>query len=75
MIMKLLVTVQSKNGERPSDPMLIDANGSDFCLLVDNFLRTGDNVLIFQSVSEYKAAPSGDCPCVDYPCVGCDKKE
>ena len=51
--MKLLVTVQPKTGEKPSDPLLIDANGSDFCRLVDDFLRTGDKVLIFQSVTEY----------------------
>lgn len=70
MIMKLLVTVQPKNGEKPSDPMLVDANGSDLCRLADDFLRTGDKVLIFQSVTEYKATPCGD-----YPYVECDKKE
>lgn len=75
MIMKLLMTVQPKNGEKPSDPMLIDANESDLRLLADDFLCTGDKILIFQSVTEYKAAPRGDCPCVDYPYVGCDKKE
>lgn len=56
-IMKLLMTVQPKNGEKPSDPMLIDTNESDLCCLADNFLRAGDKVLIFQPVSEYKAAP------------------
>lgn len=70
MIMKLLVTVQSKNCEKPSIPMLVDANGSDLCQLVGDFLRTGDKVLIFQSITEYKAAPCGD-----YPYVECDKKE
>ena len=70
MIMKLLMTVQPKNGEKPSDPMLIDANESDLCRLAGDFLRTGDKVLIFQSVTEYKATP-----CSDYPCVECDKKE
>ena len=70
MIMKLLVTVQPKNGEKPSNPMLVDANGSDLCCLVGDFLRTGDKVLIFQSVAEYKPALCGD-----YPFVECDKKE
>ena len=68
--MKLLMTVQPKNGEKPSDPMLIDANESDLCRLAGDFLRTGDKVLIFQSVAEYKPAPCGD-----YPYVECDKKE
>lgn len=70
MIMKLLMTVQPKNGEKPSDPMLIDANESDLCRLAGDFLLAGDKVLIFQSVTEYKAALRGDCPCVE-----CDKKE
>lgn len=60
-IMKLLMTVQPKNGEKPSDPMLIDTNESDLCCLADDFLRAGDKVLIFQPVTEYKAAPCGDC--------------
>lgn len=60
-IMKLLMTVQPKNGEKPSDPMLIDTNESDLCCLADTFLRAGDKVLIFQPVTEYKAAPCGDC--------------
>lgn len=64
-IMKLLMTVQPKNGEKPSDPMLIDTNESDLCCLADDFLRAGDKVLIFQPVTEYKAAP----------CEECDKKE
>lgn len=59
--MKLLMTVQPKNGEKPSDPMLIDTNESDLCCLADYFLRAGDKVLIFQSVIEYKAGP-----CVNY---------
>lgn len=70
MIMKLLMTVQPKTGEKPSDPMLIDSNEVDLCRLAGDFLRTGDKVLIFQSVAEYKAAPCGD-----YPYVECDKKE
>lgn len=72
--MKLLMTVQPKNGEKPSDPMLIDANESDLCRLAGDFLRTGDKVLIFQSVTEYKAAPRGECDNVT-PCVECYKKE
>lgn len=63
--MKLLMTVQPKNGEKPSDPMLIDTNESDLCCLADNFLRAGDKVLIFQPVTEYK---------VD-PCVVCGEKD
>lgn len=59
--MKLLMTVQPKNGEKPSDPMLIDTNESDLCCLADDFLRAGDKVLIFQSVTEYKADPCGAC--------------
>lgn len=68
--MKLLMTVQPKSGEKPSDPMLIDANEIDLSRLAGDFLRTGDKVLIFQSVTEYKSVPCGD-----YPCVECDKKE
>ena len=59
--MKLLMTVQPKNGEKPSDPMLIDTNESNLCRLADDFLRAGDKVLIFQSVVEYKADSCGDC--------------
>lgn len=55
--MKLLMTVQPKNGEKPSDPMLVDVNEIDLHCLADSFLRSGDKVLIFQSVAEYKAAP------------------
>ena len=57
MIMKLLMIVQPKNGEKPSDPMLIDTNDTDLCCLVDDFLRAGDKVLVFQPVTEYHAAP------------------
>lgn len=64
-IMKLLMTVHPKNGEKPSDPMLIDTNESDLCCLADDFLRAGDKVLIFQPVTEYKAGP----------CVNCNKEE
>ena len=56
-IMKLLMTVQPKNGEKPSEPMLIDTDESSLCCLADDFLRAGDKVLIFQPVSEYHAAP------------------
>lgn len=60
-IMKLLMTVQPKNGEKPSDPVIVDADKvSLFCLAVD-FLRTSDKVLIFQPVAEYTAGPCGDC--------------
>lgn len=59
--MKLLMTVQPKNGEKPSDPMLIDTNESSLCSLADDFLRAGDNVLIFQPVTEYKVAACRNC--------------
>lgn len=59
--MKLLMTVQPKNGEKPSTPMLIDTNESDLFSLADNFLRAGDKVLIFQPVTEYKADSCRDC--------------
>ena len=59
--MKLLMTVQPKNGEKPSDPMLIDTNEIDLCCLADAFLRVGDKVLIFQPVTEYKVDPCGNC--------------
>lgn len=74
MIMKLLMTVQPKTGEKPSDPMLIDTNESDLFCLADDFLLAGDRVLIFQPVIEYKAAPRGECDNVA-PCVECYKKE
>lgn len=59
--MKLLMTVQPKNGEKPSGPMLIDTDDFDLCFLADKLLRAGDNVLIFQPILEYHAAPCGDC--------------
>ena len=59
-IMKLLMTVQPKNGEKPSDPMLIDTNEISLSYLADDFLRAGDKVLIFQPVSEYHVHPCGD---------------
>lgn len=59
--MKLLMTVQPKNGEKPSDPMLIDTSESSLFSLADDFLRAGDKVLIFQPVTEYKVAACGNC--------------
>lgn len=59
--MKLLMTVQPKNGEKPSDPVLIDTNDIDLCHLADEFLRAGNKILIFHSVTEYKAAPCKYC--------------
>lgn len=64
-IMKLLMTVQPKNGEKPSDPVIIDTDKNSLYYLADDFLRDGDKVLIFQPVAEYTAAP----------CEYCDKKE
>lgn len=63
--MKLLMTVQPKNGEKPFEPLLVDTNGVDLCFLADYFLQGGDKVLIFQSVAEYEVVP----------CEDCDKKE
>lgn len=59
--MKLLMTVQPKNGEKPSDPMLIDTNEHDLCCLAGDFLCSGDKVLIFQPVVEYKVTPCRTC--------------
>ena len=60
-IMKLLMTVQPKSGEKPSEPVIVDTDKNSLCCLADDFLRAGDKVLIFQPVSEYYAAPCGDC--------------
>lgn len=60
-IMKLLMTVQPKNGEKPSAPMLIDSDKHSLCCLADYFLRAGDKVLIFQPVVEYTADSCGEC--------------
>lgn len=54
-IMKLLMTVQPKNGEKPSDPVIVDADKTSLCCLADELLLNGDKVLIFQPVSEYHA--------------------
>ena len=59
--MKLLMTVQPKNGEKPSEPMLIDTDETSLCCLADDLLCDGDKVLIFQPVSEYHSAPDVDC--------------
>lgn len=60
-IMKLLMTVQPKNGEKPSAPMIIDTDKNSLCCLADDFLRSDDKVLIFQPVAEYHASFCGDC--------------
>lgn len=59
--MKLLMTVQPKNGEKPSEPMIVDTDKNSLCCLADDFLHSGDKVLIFQPVVEYTADPCGDC--------------
>lgn len=61
--MKLLMTVQPKNGEKPADPVLIDTAHSELCCLADDFLRAGDKVLIFQAVEEYIPESCGDIAC------------
>lgn len=55
IIMKLLMTVQPKNGEKPSDPVIVDTDKTSLCCLADELLLNGDKVLIFQPVSEYHA--------------------
>jgi len=59
--MKLLMTVQPKNGEKPSEPVIVDTDKNSLYCLADDFLRTGDKILIFQPVTEYHASPCGDC--------------
>lgn len=63
--MKLLMTVQPKNGEKPSEPVIVDTDKISLCYLAEHFLHAGDKVLIFQSISEYH---------VD-SCLDIDKKE
>lgn len=60
-IMKLLMTVQPKNGEKPSEPVIVDTNRNSLYYLANNFLCDGDKVLIFQPVAEYTAEPYGEC--------------
>lgn len=59
--MKLLMTVQPKNGEKPTEPMIVDTDKNSLYCLADDFLRSGDKVLIFQPVVEYTAESRGDC--------------
>lgn len=59
--MKLLLTVQPKNGGTPSAPILINTDETDLSSLADDFLRTDANVLVFQPVTEYHSSPCGDC--------------
>ena len=51
--MKLLMTVQPKNGEKPSAPVFVDTDKINLCYLAEHFLHAGDKVLIFQPVDEY----------------------
>lgn len=60
-IMKLLMTVQPKNGEKPFDPVIVDTDKNSLCCLADDLLRSGDKVLIFQPVAEYTAGLCGEC--------------
>ena len=59
--MKLLMVVQPKNGEKPSDPVIIDTDKNSLCCLANDFLRAGDKALIFQPVAEYTADSCGEC--------------
>lgn len=59
--MKLLMTVQPKNGEKPSEPVLIDSNEVNLDFLAEDLLCAGDKVLIFQSVVEYRATLCSSC--------------
>lgn len=63
--MKLLMTVQPKDGEKPFGPVIVDTDESSLCCLAVDFLRDKNNVLIFQPIAEYHATP----------CLDCDKKE
>ena len=60
-IMKLLMTVQPKNGEKPSEPVIVDTERHSLYCLADDFLRAGDKVLIFQPVTEYTAVHCEEC--------------
>lgn len=60
-IMKLLMTVQPKNGGKPSEPVIVDADKFSLRYLAEHFLHAGDNFLIFQPVSECHAVPCEDC--------------
>ena len=73
--MKQLMTVQPKNGEKLSVPMLIDTNESDMCSLADNILRVAHKVLNFQPVIEYKADPWPETGCKPDPCETCGDKD
>lgn len=59
--MKLLMTVQPKNGEKPSEPVIVDTDKNSLHSLADEFLHAGDKVLIIQPVAVYAADPCGDC--------------
>lgn len=59
--MKLLMTVPPRNGEKISDPVLIDTDENGLRWLADYFLCTGDKALIFQPVTEYHVASPQDC--------------
>ena len=59
-IMKLLMTVQPKNGEKPSEPVIVDTDRISLCYLAEHFLHAGDKVLIFQPVTEYTTASCED---------------
>lgn len=55
------MTVQPRNGEKPSEPMLIDTDESSLFQLAENFLNSGDKILIFQPISEYHSHPRVGC--------------
>lgn len=55
--MKLLMTVQPKNGEKPSEPVIVDTDRHSLYCLANDFLHGGDKVLIFQPVAEYTTTP------------------
>lgn len=59
--MKLLMTVQPKNGEKPSEPMIVDTYKNSLSCLAEDFLCSGDKVLVFQPVTEYPVALCGEC--------------
>lgn len=59
--MKLLMTVQPKNGEKPSAPVIVDTERINLCYLAEHFLHADDKVLIFQFVSEYTTSSGQAC--------------
>ena len=52
--MKLLMTIQPKDGSKPVDPVVVDTANCSLDALAAAYCSTGQNVLIFQQVLEYE---------------------